>query len=110
MLLLEAGRDASRDLKVRIPAMLIKVLRSDVDWNFETEPCKKLNDHSVYLCRGKTLGGSTTAVSLINLRQDAGMIATTAGATPYVLTPTEVGTLYLSCSVGGEELGSLQEV
>ena len=30
-----------------------------VDWNFETEPCKKLNDHSVYLCRGKTLGGSS---------------------------------------------------
>ena len=59
VLLLEAGRDASRDLKVRVPAMLIKVLRSDVDWNFETEPCKKLNDHSVYLCRGKTLGGST---------------------------------------------------
>lgn len=30
VLLLEAGRDASRDLKVRVPAMLIKVLRSDV--------------------------------------------------------------------------------
>ena len=40
--------------------------------------------------RLKTLGGSTTAVSLINLRQDAGMIATTAGATPYVLTHPDV--------------------
>jgi len=59
VLLLEAGGDASRSLKVRIPAMLIKVLRSDVDWDFNTEPCKKLNDHSVYLCRGKTLGGSS---------------------------------------------------
>merc|ERR1719311_695036 len=40
--------------------------------------------------RLKTLGGSTTAVSLVNLRQDAGMIATTAGATPYVLTHPDV--------------------
>ena len=34
--------------------------------------------------RLKTLGGSTTAVSLVNLRQDAGVLATTAGATPCV--------------------------
>jgi len=40
--------------------------------------------------RLKTLGGSTTAVSLVNLRQDAGMLATTAGATPYVLTHPDV--------------------
>lgn len=58
VLVLEAGGDASRDLKVRIPAMLIKVLRSDIDWNFETVPDGPC-DHSVYLCRGKTLGGSS---------------------------------------------------
>lgn len=34
--------------------------------------------------RLKTLGGSTSAVSLVNLRQDAGVLATTAGATPCV--------------------------
>ena len=61
VLVLEAGADASRDLKVRIPAMLIKVLRSEMDWNFETEPDKALNEQSVYLCRGKTLGGSSCA-------------------------------------------------
>jgi len=61
VLVLEAGADASRDLKVRIPAMLIKVLRSEMDWNYETEPDKALNDHPVYLCRGKTLGGSSCA-------------------------------------------------
>jgi len=61
VLVLEAGDDSSNDLKVRIPAMLIKVLRSDMDWNFETEPEPALNDHGVYLCRGKTLGGSTCA-------------------------------------------------
>ena len=52
VLVLEAGDDSSNDLKVRIPAMLIKVLRSDMDWNFETEPEPALNDHGVYLCRG----------------------------------------------------------
>ena len=36
--------------------------------------------------RLKTLGGSTMAVSLVNLRQDAGMIATTAGATSMTTT------------------------
>lgn len=43
------------------------------------------------LCRRlKTLGGSTTAVSLLNLRQDAGFLATTAGSLPYVTTHPDV--------------------
>ena len=40
--------------------------------------------------RLKTLGGSTTAVSLLNLRQDAGFLATTAGSLPYVATHPDV--------------------
>ena len=35
-------------------------LRSELDWNYETEPGAKL-EHPMYLCRGKTLGGSTCA-------------------------------------------------
>jgi len=42
--------------------------------------------------RLKTLGGSTTAVSLLNLRQDAGFLATTAGSLPFVLTHPDVFT------------------
>ena len=38
----------------------------------------------------KTLGGSTTAVSLLNLRQDSGFLATTAGSLPFVLTHPDV--------------------
>jgi len=37
-----------------------------------------------------TLGGSTTAVSLLNLRQDAGFLATTAGSLPFVATHPDV--------------------
>jgi phytoene dehydrogenase-like protein len=40
--------------------------------------------------RLKTLGGSTTAVSLLNLRQDAGFLATTAGSLPFVVTHPDV--------------------
>lgn len=37
-----------------------------------------------------TLGGSTTAVSLLNLRQDMGFLATTAGSLPFVATHPDV--------------------
>lgn len=40
--------------------------------------------------RLKTLGGSTTAVSLLNLRQDPGFLATTAGSLPFVMTHPDV--------------------
>ncbi|KAJ1452418.1 hypothetical protein M885DRAFT_619919 [Pelagophyceae sp. CCMP2097] len=40
--------------------------------------------------RLKTLGGSTMAVSLLNLRQDAGFLATTAGSLPFVATHPDV--------------------
>ena len=40
--------------------------------------------------RLKTLGGSTSAVSLLNLRQDAGFLATTAGSLPFVLKNPDV--------------------
>ena len=36
------------------------------------------------------MGGSTTAVSLLNLRQDTGFLATTAGSLPFVLTHPDV--------------------
>lgn len=40
--------------------------------------------------RLKTLSGSTQAVSLLNLRQDAGFLATTAGSLPYVASHPDI--------------------
>ena len=40
--------------------------------------------------RLRTLGGSTTAVALLNLRQDPGFLATTAGSLPFVLSHPDV--------------------
>ena len=40
--------------------------------------------------RLRTLGGSTQAVALLNLRQDAGFLATTAGSLPFVVSHPDV--------------------
>jgi len=58
VLVLEAGNDGSRDMRIRVPAGLVKVFKSEYDWDFETEPVEGTN-RGVYLCRGKVLGGSS---------------------------------------------------
>lgn len=55
-----------------------------------TDPELAIKEWESLRKRLKTLGGSTMAVSLLNLRQDAGFLATTAGATPYALTHPDV--------------------
>jgi choline dehydrogenase-like flavoprotein len=57
ILVLEAGGDNGGDLRVRVPAALPKLFRSECDWDYETEPGSI--EHEVYLCRGKLLGGSS---------------------------------------------------
>jgi len=59
VLVLEAGTDGRRDMRIRVPAGLIKVFKSERDWDFETEPVDG-TDRGVYLCRGKVLGGSSS--------------------------------------------------
>lgn len=51
---------------------------------------KAIEEWNALRARLKTLGGSTTAVSLLNLRQDAGFLATTAGSLPFVLQNPDV--------------------
>jgi len=51
---------------------------------------KAIREWNALRDRLKTLGGSTTAVALLNLRQDAGFLATTAGALPFVATHPDV--------------------
>jgi len=51
---------------------------------------KAVEEWNALRSRLKTLGGSTTAVSLLNLRQDAGFLATTAGSLPFVATHPDV--------------------
>mmetsp|Transcript_15069 Transcript_15069/g.25675 ORF Transcript_15069/g.25675 Transcript_15069/m.25675 type:complete len:694 (-) Transcript_15069:2072-4153(-) len=51
---------------------------------------KAIREWDALRARLKTLGGSTQAVSLLNLRQDAGFLATTAGSLPFVLKNPDV--------------------
>jgi choline dehydrogenase len=58
VVLLEAGGTA-RKLAVRIPAGFNQLFRTDLDWNYDTEPEERLDGRRLYWPRGKGLGGST---------------------------------------------------
>ena len=59
VVVLEAGpRD--KDKFIRIPAGFAKLFRSDMDWDYLTEPQKELDGREIYWPRGKVLGGSSS--------------------------------------------------
>lgn len=66
VLLLEAGGPDTADA-IRMPAALGSLFKSDVDWNYETEP-QQYVDSPVYFPRGKTLGGSSSINLMIYSR------------------------------------------
>ena len=43
-----------------IPAAFSKLFRSEVDWNYLTEPQAELGGRQIYWPRGKCLGGSSS--------------------------------------------------
>ncbi|WP_248616804.1 GMC family oxidoreductase [Paraoerskovia marina] len=67
VLLLEAGpRDTKREIGV--PAAFSKLFRSDVDWNYDTEPQDRLGGRRVYWPRGRVLGGSSSINAMMWVR------------------------------------------
>ena len=67
VLLIEAG-PPDRKREIHIPAAFSKLFRTDVDWNFSTDPQAHLNGRSLYWPRGKTLGGSSSINAMIYIR------------------------------------------
>ncbi len=67
VLLIEAG-PPDRKREIHIPAAFSKLFRSEVDWNFSTEPQEHLNGRRLYWPRGKTLGGSSSINAMIYMR------------------------------------------
>jgi choline dehydrogenase len=64
---LEAGpRDT--DKFIRIPAAFSKLFRTEVDWNYLTEPQKELGGREIYWPRGKMLGGSSSMNAMMWVR------------------------------------------
>ena len=59
VLLLEAGPPNTRR-EIAIPAAFPLLMRTEVDWNYASEPQESLGGRSVYHPRGKTLGGSSS--------------------------------------------------
>src|SRR3954465_6768923 len=66
-LLLEAGgKDRSPDTK--IPAALAKQFHTKLDWDFATEPEPHVDGRSLYIPRGKSLGGSGSINAMLSVR------------------------------------------
>ena len=64
--MVEAGSSDYKDSRVRIPAGVLKLFKNEhFDWNYEGDNEEQLNDRSIYMCRGKVLGGSSCANVLL---------------------------------------------
>jgi choline dehydrogenase len=67
VLLIEAGPPDSRR-EISIPAAWVSLFKSELDWNYETDPETQLDGRTIYWPRGKTLGGSSSTNAQIYLR------------------------------------------
>ena len=62
VLVLEAGPDETGHPHIRIPAGILRLFKSRFDWDYNSRGEAGLKaGKSVYLCRGKVLGGSSCA-------------------------------------------------
>jgi choline dehydrogenase-like flavoprotein len=67
VLLLEAGgRD--RSLNIKVPAAFPKQFHTKLDWDFQTEPEPHVDRRSLYVPRGKSLGGSSSMNAMLYVR------------------------------------------
>ena len=67
VVVLEAGPE-DKNRFIRIPAAFSKLFRSEVDWNYLTEPQKQLDGREIYWPRGKMLGGSSSMNAMMWVR------------------------------------------
>jgi len=64
VLLLEAG-GKDRSLNIKIPAAFAKQFHTKLDWDFATEPEPHVDGRSLYVPRGKCLGGSSSMNAML---------------------------------------------
>ena len=67
VLLLEAGNPDTKP-EIQIPADCTKLLGSEVDWGYFSEPEPYLNNRKIFCPRGKVLGGSSSINFLLYTR------------------------------------------
>jgi len=59
ILVLEAGRADYNSLKIRIPAGILRLFKSEYDWQYESGGEPNCEGRNIYLQRGFVLGGSS---------------------------------------------------
>ncbi len=67
VILLEAG-GKDRSPNIKIPAAFAKQFRTALDWDFHTEPEPGCDGRSLYVPRGKGLGGSSSMNAMLYVR------------------------------------------
>ena len=67
VLLLEAGNPDTKP-EIHNPSECLKLLGSEVDWGYFSEPEPYLNNRKIYCPRGKVLGGSSAINFMIYIR------------------------------------------
>jgi choline dehydrogenase-like flavoprotein len=67
VLLLEAG-GPDRDPKIKIPAAFADQFETKLDWNYATEPEPHVDGRSLYIPRGKSVGGSSSMNAMLYVR------------------------------------------
>lgn len=67
VLLLEAGGPADKP-DIPIPGRLYNLFRTDVDWSYQSEPQRQLNNRRIDLNRGKVVGGTSSINGMIYIR------------------------------------------
>ncbi len=67
VLLLEAGGKDSA-LKIKIPAAFPQQFHTKLDWDFATEPEPHVDGRSLFVPRGKALGGSSSMNAMLYVR------------------------------------------
>ena len=67
VLLLEAG-GKDRSPNIKIPAAFANQFHTKLDWDFATEPEPHVDGRSLYIPRGKSLGGSSSMNAMLYVR------------------------------------------
>jgi choline dehydrogenase-like flavoprotein len=67
VLLLEAG-GKDRSPKIKIPAAFAEQFHTKLDWDYATEPEAHVDGRSLYIPRGKALGGSSSMNAMLYVR------------------------------------------
>jgi choline dehydrogenase len=67
VLLLEAG-GSDRSMKIKIPAAFPQQFHTKLDWDFATEPEPHVDGRSLFVPRGKSIGGSSSMNAMLYVR------------------------------------------